>query len=127
MITNAYVHTREMGMEILNLARLDESSGGDSALASELLAEFANFLSIEAPRVGQALIAGDLNATRMIAHTINGASLSIGAELISSVSVGLEQACKEGDETSAFSLIRELQSEVGKFSGWFSEWKERAA
>ncbi len=116
----------DSGARILNLAQLEEISGGDEAFASELLGEFDRLLCDEVPKLLPALEDRRLDEVRSIAHALKGAGATIGAEACSKAAKDLEAACRNRDLRAAYESVSELEGQASRFLAWL-ESPARAA
>lgn len=88
-------------------------NGGD-----DFLREIADLFCSETPaqiaRIGRALEAGDLDAVKREAHSLKGASLSMGARGISALSIEIEEQAKQRAVPRAVALVAKLVEEFAR-------------
>ena len=90
-----------MGKEILNWQDGVARVVNNRALYAKLLGRFADSLSDSPAKVSEALAAGNTEDARMQAHTLKGTAANLGAEALAEAAMHLEEAIKNGQDTSA--------------------------
>ncbi|HLK15857.1 MAG TPA: response regulator [Fimbriimonadaceae bacterium] len=98
------------GLELINEARLAESSCGDLDFEIELFANFLDHGQVSLNRLRDALRSGDFSTVEGIAHSLKGASAAIGAERMCAAAEGLEKAAQRQDSATE-SLSERLEAE----------------
>ena len=90
--------------------------GGDPEAVAEILADFLG----DAPRLiaalGEAVEAGDNASVRLQAHTLKGASASVGAQALRFLSSRLEEAAAAGSLKNAPVLTRGIEQGYARFA-----------
>ncbi len=102
----------------LQLERLAEVSGGDTEFEKELLAEFLRTAPVLVENAAQAVAAGDTPAALRAAHTLKGASGSIGAGPLAEASRFLEETCKEGRIQEGGPWVAQIRSRFDDLAGF---------
>ena len=99
---------------------------GDEELLNEVLEVFACDMPQKVEALNRALKNDDAAAAAFKAHSIKGACLSIGAEVVARLAYEIEAAAKQGRLSDVGSFMPEferaldtLQSTIGK--SWHSE------
>ena len=78
-------------------AVLAEMCGGDDAFERRILGNFRQTTRADAARLKDAIATGDLVAITRVAHSIKGASRTIGAQDLAAVCERIENAGRAGD------------------------------
>jgi PAS domain S-box-containing protein len=105
------------------LQRLDQ----DAFIAREIIAQFIADAPVQVAGIYKALLDRDAGQMRLLAHTIKGASSTIGAVRLSRQALAIEKALKSGGPLSAEPLLPflEKQLELLKLelarTGWLGE------
>jgi HPt (histidine-containing phosphotransfer) domain-containing protein len=102
----------------VDLARIQETSGGDLEFERELADVFLEDNDARALRLAEVLTAGDLPSAKREAHTLKGSSANVGASTLAAHAMRLEQACTTGDlggAQHAFELVRDELARVKSF------------
>jgi signal transduction histidine kinase/CheY-like chemotaxis protein/HPt (histidine-containing phosphotransfer) domain-containing protein len=86
--------------EAIDHAVLDEMTGGDEALASSILADFATSTRADLAAVQESLESGDREALRRNAHRVKGAARTVGATRIAEAAERLEHRAQAKDATA---------------------------
>jgi two-component system, sensor histidine kinase and response regulator len=98
--------------ESIDWTTIDETCDGDTEFAVELAATFAVSSEQSLTQIRDALASGDLPAAQRAAHSLKGASGSIGATLARALAADLEYAAKEGNASSSALLFEALRQEI---------------
>ncbi|MEI7895047.1 MAG: response regulator, partial [Myxococcales bacterium] len=88
---------------------------GDQGLVQTIVAGFLEDMRCEIQALQGCLGAGDLKGAERHAHSIKGASANVGADALSAVAFGVENACKGGDVSAARAGIAEAEAHLGRF------------
>jgi PAS domain S-box-containing protein len=88
---------------------------GDEGLVQTIVAGFLEDMRCEIQALQGCLGAGDLKGAERHAHSIKGASANVGANALSAVALGVENACKGGDVSAARAGIAEVEAHLGRF------------
>ena len=104
-------------INVQEAAPFDRSSlqrrlGGDQSAASAALSAFAREAPRQLARLHDALEKGDTAQVKLIAHTMKGSLLWIGAEDVASTASFLEQAVLENSEVSPRDRLAALSKRV---------------
>ncbi len=95
----------------LDLARLEEVTGGDREFERELLEQFVAISPGLITEADAALAAGDAAALRTAAHTLKGSGRTIGAERLGEACATLEACAAAGDLTGARPALEAVREE----------------
>ncbi|MCC6729261.1 MAG: PAS domain S-box protein [Chthonomonadales bacterium] len=120
-------HARAARTPALDLARLDEACGGDSAFAREVIAQFAATAEDLVERACRAVEEADARAVAELAHMLKGASRTVGATALGEVAAGLEEAGRAGDLRAARSGAGALRGAWSALSSHLAAHTEKAA
>jgi PAS domain S-box-containing protein len=105
------------------LQRLDR----DAFIAREVIARFMHDAPAQMAGLMQALLDQDADQMRLLAHTMKGASATIGAVRLSAGALAVEQALKSGGPEAAGPALRRLEQQLAELrdellrSGWIVE------
>ncbi|HYM34232.1 MAG TPA: response regulator, partial [Steroidobacteraceae bacterium] len=106
--------------------KIEQSAEGDAEFAMELVNAFASSSSDALRQIETALVGNDLSAVQRAAHSLKGASASIGAMTTRMLAANLEMAAKENRASEVALLFEALRSEV-KRANEFMQQKLAAA
>ena len=105
----------------IDFAKLAEMSGGDKAFERELLADFRNAADEDAKELGAALESGNCDQITRVAHRLKGASRTVGATDLATLSERMEMAARSSDQPaigairdSLFHEVERLRSHLAK-------------
>lgn len=98
----------------LNVARLQETSGGDSDFERELLHIFLDDCAQRLRRLAEAVERQDDKATHREAHTIKGAALNVGTIRLHTLARGMEVQTPSSDPEAARTAMLELNAEYDR-------------
>jgi HPt (histidine-containing phosphotransfer) domain-containing protein len=87
--------------DVLNVNELLRRLDNDLELAAELTEIFLEDTPGQIARLTDALDNDDATTAERLAHSIKGASASVGAEQLRDVGLAMEKACREGDLRAA--------------------------
>lgn len=96
-----------------------EQSGDDEEMLAELLVLFRDSSASDLARINDALAAENAVAVADAAHSIKGASASLGVEGVRKVATELEKKGRAGD----LSQGRELAAQLAALLTAFAEWQ----
>jgi len=96
-----------------------EQSGDDEEMLAELLVLFRDSSASDLVRINDALAAENAVAVADAAHSIKGASASLGVEGVRKVATELEKKGRAGD----LSQGRELAAQLAALLTAFAEWQ----
>jgi len=105
----------------LDLAFLNEMTGGDEEFTTELLQEFLRTIPPLLSQVEQALNAGDSEALARAAHTIKGSARSVGARAFAEIAFAVEQAGKQQRLGDASGAVQSLFAEWQRVKGYIEQ------
>jgi HPt (histidine-containing phosphotransfer) domain-containing protein len=109
-------------MDVVNLERLDDSTGGDPGFAAGLLAEFASMIPSQAEELLQFIEARDCVRGRAAAHSIKGAAATLGVERIAFAAAQLEIACRDADVEACDRGAPLLEAALESFFAWYEAY-----
>jgi CheY-like chemotaxis protein len=95
----------------VDLAALEEMTGGDVDFVRELIDVFVEAGDRELAGLVAALAADDLAAVRRHAHSLKGASANMRAVSLADVAQRLESAASAGDAAACNDAVRDVQQE----------------
>ncbi|MDR3111353.1 MAG: Hpt domain-containing protein [Planctomycetaceae bacterium] len=99
-----------MSDELFDVNKLSEQCGGSNAVVMMVLEEFQNQTPIDVSGIDTALQAGDVDAASKVAHSLKGASGTMGAMMLHGLSAEVEAACRhDKDIEKANSLFPKLK------------------
>lgn len=85
---------------------------GDRAAATEITADFLDDAPRQVAGLRTAAAAGDLDLVRERAHTLKGASASVGAAPLRRLSTTVEQNAAAGDTDALFDLLGQIEHQL---------------
>ena len=97
---------------------------GDRQLAGTVLNGFLQDVPAQLDKLRRQVDAGDAPGTRLQAHTLKGASATVGAEDLRAIALAMEQAGRAGKLDSCGELLRRATEELERFksaveaAGW---------
>jgi PAS domain S-box-containing protein len=118
--------TARLVSEPVDWSRIDQASDGDREFASELISTFTESSVQSLQQIESALASNDLDLAGRAAHSLKGASGSIGANLVRDVAAELENTSKQGDGSKAALLLESLRSEVARANEYLHRKLEAA-
>jgi HPt (histidine-containing phosphotransfer) domain-containing protein len=83
--------------EAIDLTVLRTATGEDPDLMKEIASLYVSDAGPRLAALGEAIAEGDLDRARLVAHSLKGASASIGAGPAADAFAELEMAAREGD------------------------------
>jgi signal transduction histidine kinase/CheY-like chemotaxis protein/HPt (histidine-containing phosphotransfer) domain-containing protein len=107
--------------DVLDRAVLDELRALEPGVARELIALFFEDCTEQIPLLARAIGDDDDAAVAALSHRLKGASLAVGAALVSSIAAELEARGRAGDLTLAAQLVGILRHEVEHARSAFAE------
>lgn len=93
---------------LLNLEETLERMSGDRELLANLFQLFGDDVPKKLGTIEASIREGDLYQTERTAHSLKGASATVGAEQLSQLAARLEQAAKGGQSGEMTLLLQEL-------------------
>jgi CheY-like chemotaxis protein/HPt (histidine-containing phosphotransfer) domain-containing protein len=109
------------GSEVLDRTVLDELHVLGPVDAREVVELYFRDCAAQIPLLAAAAASGDGDAVAALAHRLKGASLTVGAALVSSIAAELEARGRAGDLTLAKQLVGMLKREVLHARSAFAE------
>lgn len=94
-----------------------EQAGDDEAMLAELLVLFRDSSASDLARINDALAAGDAVAVADAAHSIKGASASLGVEGVRKIAAELEKTGRSGDLSQGRAQAAQLAALLTAFDG----------
>jgi HPt (histidine-containing phosphotransfer) domain-containing protein len=94
--------------------RIEETADGDREFAIELVATFADSSNEAIAQIAAALASNDIAAVQRAAHSLKGATGSMGAMTSNRLAADLEDAAKNGNASKAALLFDALRSEIAR-------------
>jgi HPt (histidine-containing phosphotransfer) domain-containing protein len=94
--------------EVFDFEHLEKVSMGDELFQKEVVTSFMEDAFIRYKRMESFLSAGELDKLVIEAHTIKGASYSIGAKKIGEEALAVEISAKHSDIDSAYERFKKL-------------------
>jgi HPt (histidine-containing phosphotransfer) domain-containing protein len=107
--------------------QLEAITGGDTGFEREVLEEYLQSAPRDVAKLRSAVAAGDAAATAAAAHSIKGASATIGAKGFAAIALELEQAGKQKDLAGAPAVLARLEAEFDELSAMLRGRIARAA
>lgn len=93
-----------------------EQAGDDEELLAELLVLFRDSSASDLARINDGLAAGDAVAVADAAHSIKGASASLGVEGVRKIAAELEKYGRSGDLSQGRTLAVQLAAFLAAFA-----------
>lgn len=87
-------------LPLIDAKQLDHATGGDRALAQEILVIFAEGLPELSRRIAEAASRGDAAALVAAAHELKGSAANVGACRLSSLAAEIETAARQGQTST---------------------------
>ncbi len=101
---------------VFNQEDLYDRLMGDKELATRLIAGFLHDLPQQLTVLKERIEARDASGTRLQAHTLKGASATVGAQALSAVSLEVQQAAAATDLDRVVALLPSLEEEAERLS-----------
>jgi HPt (histidine-containing phosphotransfer) domain-containing protein len=95
---------------VLAIEETLERMSGDSELLVNLFALYQTDAPKKLDTIGQLARAGDMQQLTRLAHSLKGASATVGASRMCQLAMDLEQAAKNGDGAGVDETFREIQT-----------------
>lgn len=96
---------------VFDLSYLSEAAEGDMEFIQGVLDEYVNGTAALLAEATRAMVAGDLESLRRTAHSVRGASASVGAVRLMATAGRLEDVVRARDIVAARALVGELDTE----------------
>jgi HPt (histidine-containing phosphotransfer) domain-containing protein len=96
------------------IAMLRELDDGDGTLLPTIVDEYERDAAAQVAAMRAALDIADASALQRAAHTLKGASATLGAPTVAERCRDLEQAARDGQLDGAAARIADLDSELGR-------------
>jgi CheY-like chemotaxis protein/HPt (histidine-containing phosphotransfer) domain-containing protein len=97
---------------IFNYERLKKVSMGDTEFEEELLTSFLEDINNKLDKMTELVNLKDMAKILKLAHTIKGASYSVGAQQLGDEAFAIEISCKSNDYESVFERMDKLRKAV---------------
>lgn len=107
--------------QVVDLAALHRSTGGDQALQREVVQMFAEQIGVKLEVIRRAVADGDADALRRASHTLLGSSTTLGAVRMAELLATLEETAQSGDYELARAACAQLTVEAEKSLGLLRE------
>jgi CheY-like chemotaxis protein len=93
---------------------IEDTADGDKEFAIELVATFADSSNEAIAQIAAALASNDIAAVQRAAHSLKGATGSMGALTSNQLAAELEEAAKSGNASKATLLFDALRNEIAR-------------
>ena len=93
-------------------AQLDAICGGDAEFEREVIGEYIGSVPREMAKLRTAIEAGDAQKTSSLAHSLKGASATLGARSFAATGLVIEHAGRNGDLELARKTIDRFEAEL---------------
>jgi signal transduction histidine kinase/DNA-binding NarL/FixJ family response regulator len=105
---------------VIDTATLDEMTGGDAALAADILVDFVASVRADMDALDFAVTARDAEDLRRQAHRLRGASRMVGADQVSLLAARLAAAASASaaDWNALAAMAERLRQAVGRVAAW---------
>jgi CheY-like chemotaxis protein len=100
-----------VGEPAVDLSRFNDMSGGDSAMAKELIEMFDKQTTQQLKQIEDAMRSKDASTVGHVAHSCKGASATLGMKRLAAVMLKLEKLGKSGALDGADLFLAEAQRE----------------
>lgn len=101
--------------------RIEQTADGDKEFAQELVETYAASSQESIEQIAAALAANDIGAVQRAAHSLKGASGSMGVLTAHAIAADLEETAKSGNASKAELLFAALRSEVARANEYMHE------
>jgi CheY-like chemotaxis protein/HPt (histidine-containing phosphotransfer) domain-containing protein len=101
--------------------RIEETVDGDKEFAIELVTTFADSSNQAIAQITAALASNDNAAVQLAAHSLKGASGSMGAMTAHKLAADLEDAAKNGNASKATLLFEALRNEIARANEYMQD------
>jgi histidine phosphotransfer protein HptB len=105
-------HELERGEEVLDQDVISELRELDAGVVRDLIELYFRDSVAQMPQLARAIDCEDAAGVAALAHRFKGASLAVGAALVSSIASELEQRAKDDDLALAPQLLGLLEQEL---------------
>ncbi|GAC1525115.1 MAG: hypothetical protein NVS2B4_00830 [Ramlibacter sp.] len=113
---------------LVDMALLADISGGDLTTQTQILADFRRVNEIDATALRHAAGSGQLAQVVQLAHRIKGASMMVGATLLSDACARLEMAAKgDGNPQDVLVAMDSFEAEVLRLNLFLDSMSEASA
>ena len=104
---------------------LKECFGEDLATIDRILDVFLKDAPVKIESLRQSADAGDIDRLRQDAHTLKGASASVGCKRLHSLAREIELSAREADSTVAHALLAEVEAALEEARVSVAQWREQ--
>jgi len=111
-MTQSYADKDGVTLPIWDRAAALKRLDGDEALLSELMDMLLNQIEEGIAHLAEAIARGDARGVEQTAHSLKGASASLGAERFRQCAFQLEQVGRSGDLSDAADALTKLREEA---------------
>jgi signal transduction histidine kinase/CheY-like chemotaxis protein/CHASE3 domain sensor protein/HPt (histidine-containing phosphotransfer) domain-containing protein len=105
----------------LDTSTLDDISGGDTAMARDILERFHRYNAEDAKRLRAAVHGGDAEQASAFCHRIKGSSRTIGANNLAAACEALERAARERDAAAMIERLAAFDAEIHRLEAFIRE------
>eukprot|EP01122_Echinamoeba_exundans_P006890 TRINITY_DN2014_c0_g1_i2.p1 TRINITY_DN2014_c0_g1~~TRINITY_DN2014_c0_g1_i2.p1 ORF type:complete len:190 (+),score=29.16 TRINITY_DN2014_c0_g1_i2:50-619(+) len=95
-------------VQYINFSQLGEVSSGDLSIEEELWSAYQESWNCTRSDLEKAFKEGNANEARLHAHSLKGACLSIGFDVLAAICKEMEHLSAQGDVSSAQKLLQKL-------------------
>jgi HPt (histidine-containing phosphotransfer) domain-containing protein len=93
---------------------------GDRDFMMQMFRQYKDHLRERVNEIHAALQDSDVNSLARLAHNLKGVSLNFSADVLSNITLHLEEICKREDLTNAPLLVTQLEAEVQRVEDYLS-------
>ena len=102
--------------QVLDIAQALAVTGANPKILKRITGVFLESVPAEVDQLEQAIAAGQQDEAHRLAHSIRGASASLGGARMSDVAFKIERAAQEADLGLAGRLITEIRTELSRLT-----------
>ncbi|MCD8351208.1 MAG: Hpt domain-containing protein [Planctomycetaceae bacterium] len=95
---------------VFDMNQLLESTCDDRELAAQVVGVFLNDIPKQLTDLDAAIAANDVKTAERVAHSIKGASATVGGEMLRVTALECEQKARDGDINGLMTYIPDLKS-----------------
>jgi HPt (histidine-containing phosphotransfer) domain-containing protein len=101
---------------VLNLTEIRERLMDDDDAVVQVIETFIRDTPAELTRLRESLVSGDMAGATLRSHSIKGAASSVGAHRVREVALGMEEACRSGEDADrVMAMLPHLERELEQF------------
>jgi signal transduction histidine kinase/CheY-like chemotaxis protein/HPt (histidine-containing phosphotransfer) domain-containing protein len=106
---------------IMNLVDLRNRLMDSDELIKQVIDVFIEDTPSRLVRLRESLSSGDMESAKLHSHSIKGAAATVSAERVREVALGMEEACRSGDDVNKImSMLPSLEREFEKLKNFVS-------